>query len=273
MADPGVLADDYDLIGFDLDGVVYRGSDPVPGARETINELRLRGVRLGFVTNNAQRSPGEVADHLCRLGIDATTTDVVTSAQATARIMAADLGSGSEVLVLGTGALAAELEAVGLSVVSARSSATAAICIGHHLGLTWRDINEGCFAVHSGAAWYACNGDLNRPTPDGLAVGMGGMVKAMTEALIGQWPIMGGKPARALLDETLTRIGGSKPLFVGDRLDTDIEGANNAGWDSLFVLSGCHGLADLAQAPPIQHPTFIGDDISALLAPASPIQR
>ena len=263
------LVDAYDLVGFDLDGVVYRGAEAVPGARETIAELRRRGIRVGFVTNNAQRGPSVVATHLNELGIPCTPSDIVTSAQATARIMAEALPVGAEVLILGSQALSTEIAAVGLTPVGRRTSSTAAICVGYHPELTWCDLNEGCFAVQSGATWYACNDDLNRPSAEGLAIGMGGILKAMSEALPGLKPIMGGKPARPLLDETLIRLGGTRPLFVGDRLDTDIEGANNAGWDSLFVLTGSHTMADLAAAPPNQHPTYIGDDLSVLLsAPA-----
>ncbi|MDR0283707.1 MAG: HAD-IIA family hydrolase [Propionibacteriaceae bacterium] len=267
-----VLADEYDMVGFDLDGVVYRGPQAVPGAAETIAELRRRGIRVGFVTNNAQRSPAAVADHLSKLGIVCTPADVVTSSQATARIMGEALPPGAEVFVLGTGALANEIAYVGLVPVSVRSPQTAAICVGFDPGLRWGDLNEGCFAVEAGAAWYATNDDLNRPVPEGLAIGMGAILAAMTVALPGRTPTMGGKPARPLLDETRRRLGGTRPLFVGDRLDTDIEGANNAGWDSLFVLSGSHTLADLAAAPARQHPTYVGDDLRALIAPPHPYQ-
>jgi len=262
------LVDAYDMVGFDLDGVIYRGPVAVPYAPETIAELRRRGTRVGFVTNNAQRSPAVVSDHLNRLGIECTPADVVTSAQATAHVMAGELPTGAKVLVLGSQALADEIAAVGLEPVRSRVQAPVAICIGFDPDLTWGEVNEGCFAVQQGATWYATNDDLNRPTNEGLGVGMGAVLKAMSEALPGLVPTMGGKPARPLLDETLRRIGGVKPLFVGDRLDTDIEGANNAGWDSLFVLTGSHTLEDLAAAPVCQHPTYVGQDVGALLAPA-----
>ena len=263
-----VLADAYDLVGFDLDGVIYRGPVAVPYAVETIAELRRRGTKVGFVTNNAQRGPGAVADHLTSLGIACTPDDVVTSAQATARLMAAQLPPGAPILTLGSAALAAELMAVGLDPVRTRAANPVAICVGFDQDLRWADINEGCYAVQAGATWYATNDDMTRPTDEGTAIGMGAVLKAMSVVLPGLAPIMGGKPARALLDETVRRLGGTHPLFVGDRLDTDVEGAYNAGWDSLFVLSGAHTLADLAAAPPEQHPTYIGDDVRALLEPA-----
>jgi len=265
------LVDAYDMVGFDLDGVVYRGPDAVPGAPEVIAELRRKGIRVGFVTNNAQRGPSVVADHLTSLGIECTPDDVVTSAQATARIMAEALPAGAEVFVLGSEALAEEISLVGLTPTTGRTSSTAAICVGYNPPLRWEDLNQGCFAVQAGAVWYACNDDLNRPTESGIAIGMGGILKAMSEALPGLTPIMGGKPARPLLDETLRRLGGTKPLFVGDRLDTDIEGAYNAGWDSLFVLTGSHTLADLEKAPPHQRPTYVGQDLRALLNPPADI--
>jgi HAD superfamily hydrolase (TIGR01450 family) len=261
------LVDDYDLVGFDLDGVVYRGPNAVAHAVEVIRQLRQRGVRLGFVTNNAARAPVEVADHLNRLGIDCAAADVVTSAQATARIMGQAFPAGTEVFVLGTQALVAEIAAVGLTPVGTRSAQTAALCVGYNPGLSWADLNEGCFAVQAGAVWYATNDDLNRPDAAGLAIGIGGMLNAMREALPGRHPILGGKPARPLLDETRRRLGGSRPLFVGDRLDTDVAGAAAAGWDSLFVLTGSHTLADLAGAPAHWQPTHVGDDLRALLQP------
>jgi len=259
------LVDAYDMVGFDLDGVIYRGPDPVPYAAETIAELRRRGVRVGFVTNNAQRAPQAVADHLERLGIPCCIDDVITSAQATARIMAEALPRGAEVLIVGSQALADEITQVGLTPVWHRSASTAAIVLGFDATLTWEAFNQACYAVQHGAIYYACNDDLTRPTDQGIAVGMGGMLAAIRTALPDVDPIMGGKPARPLLDECRRRLGGTRPLFVGDRLDTDIEGAVNAGWDSLFVLSGAHTMLDLAVAPPHQHPTYIGEDLRALL--------
>jgi HAD superfamily hydrolase (TIGR01450 family) len=262
------LIDAYDAVGFDLDGVIYRGPNAVPGAAEAVAELRRGGLPLGFVTNNAQRSPAAVADHLNRLGIDATPADIVTSAQATARLMAVDLPAAAEVLVLGTEALAAELRTVGLTPVFHRSGRTAAIVVGFNPELRWEDFNQGCYAVEAGARWYACNDDQTRPTQEGIAIGMGGLLAAMTRALPGLTPTMAGKPHRPLLDETIRRLRATRLLFVGDRLDTDIEGAWRAGLDSLFVLSGSHGAGDLAAAGPEWRPTWLGWDVRALVEPA-----
>ena len=266
MTDGAALGTGFDAVGFDLDGVIYRGPVAVPGAPETLNELTRRGVRLGYVTNNASRPPGVIAEQLRGFGIDCGAEDIVTSAQATAHLMGEELLAGAEVLIVGSPALADEVSAVGLAPTFHRSAATAAIVVGFDPGLTWDDLNEGCYAVQAGAKYYACNDDLTRPTDQGIAIGMGAALLAMAQVL-DVTPTMGGKPARPLLDEAGRRLGAQRPLFVGDRLDTDIEGARNAGWASLFVLTGGHGMADLLAAPPTQRPDYVAADVTGLLKP------
>ncbi len=261
------LIDSYDAALFDLDGVVYLGPDPVPAAPATVAELRRIGVQVGFVTNNAARSCEAVAEHLRQIGIEATAPDVVTSAQASARLLAERLRPGAPVLVTGTEALAREVVDAGLRPVRSAADRPEAVLVGFDPDLTWTDLNEACYAVQSGALWFGCNPDLTRPTERGLAIGLGAMLGAMTVTLPGQQPILAGKPYRPLLDETVRRLGTQRPVFVGDRLDTDILGANRAGMDSLFVFTGSHGPQDLIQAPPDQRPTWVAADVSGLLAP------
>ncbi len=263
-----VVIDSYDTAVFDLDGVIYLGPVAVPGVADAITALRDRGVRVGFVTNNAARSPQEVADHLQELGIASEPDDIVTSAQAVARLMAARFSEGSPVLVAGTPALEAEIRAVGLTPVASSAEHPVAVVVGYAPQLRWADLNDACLAVQAGAIWYGSNADRTRPQPEGQAIGMGAMLDAMRVTMPGNEPILAGKPRRPLLDETLRRLGAKHPIFVGDRLDTDIEGAHVAGIDSLFVLSGSHGPEDLLAAPPEQRPTYVAADISGLLQPA-----
>jgi ribonucleotide monophosphatase NagD (HAD superfamily) len=169
--------------------------------------------------------------------------------------------------VAGTQALVAEIQAVGLTPVATSAEKPAAVVVGYAPQLTWADLNEACFAVQAGAVWYGCNPDRTRPQVEGQAIGLGAMLDAMRVTMPGLEPILAGKPRRPLLDETLRRIGAKHPIFVGDRLDTDIEGAHVAGIDSLFVLSGSHGSDDLLAAPPEQRPTYVAADISGLLHP------
>ncbi len=261
---PGVITA-YDAALFDLDGVVYRGPDAVPGAAEGIRGLRDLGIKVGFVTNNAARSPLVVARHLDDLGIPATADDVVTSAQAIAKLMAEALPRGAAVLVTGTDALRAEVRAAGLTPVKDAADRPVAVVVGFAPGLTWDDLNEAAYAVQNGAVWYGCNPDRTRPTDRGLAIGLGTMLDALGEVLPGKRPIMAGKPFRPLLDETVRRLGAQRPIFVGDRLDTDIEGANAVGMDSMLVLSGSHGPEDLLAAEPQRRPTYVAADLRGLL--------
>ena len=261
------VIDAYDTAVFDLDGVIYLGEVAVPGVAEAITALRERGVRVGFVTNNAARSPQVVADHLQDLGIDATPDDVVTSAQAVARLMSIRFAAGSPVLVAGTPALEAEIRAVGLTPVASSKDHPVAVVVGYAPQLRWSDLNDACFAVQAGAVWYGCNPDRTRPQVEGQAIGLGAMLDTMRVTMPEQEPILAGKPRRPLLDETLRRLGATHPIFVGDRLDTDIEGAHVVGIDSLFVLSGSHGSEDLLAAPPERRPTYMAADISGLLHP------
>ncbi len=261
------VIDGYDTALFDLDGVIYLGDAAIPGAASTIAALRERGVHVGFVTNNAARAPEVVANHLVELGIPAVPGDIVTSAQAVARLMADQLPDAATVLVVGSPALEAEVRDVGLVPVTSHTDHPAAVVVGFWPAMTWAEINEACFAVQEGAVWYGCNPDLTRPTQEGEAIGLGTMLNAMRVTMPGKEPILAGKPCRPLLDETLRRLGASRPIFVGDRLDTDIEGAHVVGIDSMFVLSGSHTEADLLGATPSLRPTYIAADISGLLAP------
>ncbi|WP_022909927.1 HAD-IIA family hydrolase [Aestuariimicrobium kwangyangense] len=261
------LIDDYDAALFDLDGVVYLGPQPVEGASEGIAALRERGVHVGFVTNNAARTPQHVVDHLVQLGIPADVADVVTSAQAVARLMADELPEGSLVLVTGTAALAAELTAVGLTTTQNWRDEPVAVVQGYDPDMTQARLDGACFAIQRGARWYASNTDATRPTDQGLVPGAGSQVASVRVAVEID-PVVAGKPCAPLMHETVTRLGAGRPIFVGDRLDTDIEGANGVDMESLFVFTGAHGKADLAGADVHHRPTHIGHDLRALLAPA-----
>lgn len=261
------LIDSYDAALFDLDGVIYLGDQAIPGVVTTIVTLRKLGIKVGFVTNNAARSPYEVAQHLRELGIDVEEKDIVTSAQAVARLMANSLPEGATVLVAGTKALRAEIEAVGLKVVASSTDRPAAVVVGFAPQLTWSELNDACFAIQAGAVWFGCNPDRTRPLLEGEAIGLGTILDAMRETMPEKEPILAGKPCRPLLDETLRRLGALHPIFVGDRLDTDIEGATAVGIDSLFVLSGSHGREELLAAPSERRPTYVAADISGLLLP------
>ena len=260
------LVDAYDAALFDLDGVIYIGKDPVPEAPAAVAALRERGVRLGFVTNNASRSPRTVADHLSRIGMPADERDVVTSAQAMARVMARELPAGSRVFVVGTSALADEVELVGLEPVGPDDDPVAMVQ-GYDPQLTIPTIETACYCIQRGLRWYATNLDISIPRPRGIVPGVGSYVNLMAAACGCRPYAVAGKPFPALIETTVERLETHTPIFVGDRLDTDIEGAHNSQLDSLFVLSGVHGKADLVAAAPRQRPTYLAASVAGLLEP------
>ena len=239
---------------------------PYPEPREGIADLRARETRVGFVTNNAARPPHAVAEHLRELGIEARDADVVTSAQAAAHLLWARFGPGARVLAVGGAGVWEALDEVGLIGVGSADDQPVAIIQGWGGDLTWNQLNEAAIAVHRGAYWVATNTDPTRPTDRGIVPGNGAAVAAVTMA-VGRDPEVAGKPYRPLMDETVQRLGAAHPIFVGDRLDTDIAGAHAAGLDSMLVFTGAHQPADLLAADQISRPTHLGYDLRALLAP------
>jgi len=266
MNTTAAVIDSYDAVLFDLDGVIYLGPIAVPGAAEGIAELHDRGTKIGFVTNNAARPPVAVADHLVELGIPATAADVVTSAQAAAHLLINRFGAGARILAVGGEGVTVALSEAGLVPVHSADDHPVAVIQGYGFDLKWQELNEAAIAIHNGAHWVATNIDPTRPTERGLVPGNGAAVAAVQMAVESQ-PEVAGKPYRPLLDDTVDRLGADHPLFVGDRLDTDVAGAVNAGLDSMLVLSGSHRAEQLISAIPGERPTFVGDDLRALLQP------
>lgn len=255
----------YGLAMLDLDGVVYVGRDAVPGAAEHLRATRAAGMRTAFITNNAARTPETVAAHLTELGVPAERADVVTSAQAAAHLLLERFGTGARVVLLGGEGLETALNEAGLVPVSAEDDAVAVVS-GFGPEVLWRDIMRVAVRVREGLPWLASNADLSIPTEFGVAPGHGVLVETVAR-FAGVTPVVAGKPERPLLDETVRRVGGHRPLMVGDRLDTDIAGARNAELDSLLVMTGVTGAGELVAAHPEQRPSYVAADLGGLLTP------
>ncbi|MBC6471343.1 HAD-IIA family hydrolase [Actinomadura alba] len=267
------LSEAYDVALLDLDGVVYVGHRPVPGAADALGKARAAGQRLAFVTNNAFRTPGAVADLLTRLGVPAAPDDVVTSAQAAARLLAERLPAGSPVLVVGGMGLRHALHGQGLRPVSTAADRPAAVVQGYDPNLSYGLIAEGAQAVSDGALFLASNGDLTIPGESGPPrPGNGALIQVIRTAT-GVDPIITGKPERPLHREAVMRTGAERPLVVGDRLDTDIEGAHNGGADSLLVLTGVTDALAAVTAVPEHRPTYLAADLSGLLTSHPEVRR
>jgi glycerol 3-phosphatase-2 len=266
------LAAAYDAGLLDLDGVVYRGQEPLPGAPAAVVAARAAGMRVGFVTNNATRTPERVAEHLRALGIDARPADVVTAPQAAVRLLRERVAPGSRVLVVGAEGLLEPVAAAGFAVVRSATERPQAVVQGLAPGITYDDLAEVALALRGGIPWVATNLDATLPTERGLQPGNGAYV-ALLRTATGREPDVAGKPFPALFEESVTRLAARRALVVGDRLDTDVAGAVAAGCDSLHVLSGAHRPADLAAAPPGMRPTYLGAGLAALLRPAPAVER
>lgn len=269
-ASPEVLAALHDVALLDLDGVVYVGADAVAGAVEGLAAARALGMRLAFVTNNASRPPEEVAAHLVDLGIPANATEVVTSAQAGADLLALRVQAGAKVLAVGGPGVALALERAGLDAVRAdepQSAEVRAVLQGFGRDVSWRDLAAAALAVQGGAAWIVTNPDLTLPVPGGRAPGNGSLARVV-EIAAGRPPDdVAGKPHPALMRASIQRTGAASPLVVGDRLDTDIEGAVRVGVPSLLVLTGVTDIVDVLTADPHERPDYVGADLSALVMP------
>ncbi|MFJ3965909.1 HAD hydrolase-like protein [Streptomyces sp. NPDC090036] len=256
----------YDTALLDLDGVVYAGGEAIAHAVESLAAARADGMHLAYVTNNALRTPDAVAEHLGELGIPTEAGEVITSAQAVARLIAEQVEPGSKVLVIGGEGLRVALRERGLVPVdSAEEEDLAAVVQGYGgPDLPWGRFAEASYAINRGVPWFASNTDLTIPGARGIAPGNGAAVEVVRIAT-GAEPQVAGKPLPPMHRETVLRTGAVRPLVVGDRLDTDIEGAFNGEVDSLLVLTGVTDAEQLLRAEPRHRPTYVDRDLRGLL--------
>jgi glycerol-1-phosphatase len=264
------LTEEYDVALLDLDGVVYVGPDAVPGVPAALAGARRAGMRLGFVTNNAARTPEDVAVHLTELEVPAEPDDVITSSQAAATVVAGLFESGARILAVGGPGVAAALSAAGLEVVTTAEDQPVAVVQGYGKEVGWAELAEAVVAVRNGAQHVATNTDATIPSPRGRLPGNGAMV-GVVSAVTGEAPLVTGKPDPAMHAECVRRTGARNPLVVGDRLDTDIEGARRAGAASLLVLSGVTDPGTLLTAGPQHRPDLLARDAAGLLSAHPPV--
>lgn len=256
----------FDALLADLDGVVYAGPHAIPGAVESLKQLSGLGVGLGYVTNNASRSPAQVAAHLRELGAPADDDQVVSSSQAAAELLASRLAPGSRVLITGSPALAQEIELVGLVPVYSQDQEPVAVVQGFNPEIGWKHLAEAAYVVAAGALWVATNTDMSIPQARGIAPGNGTLVGAVTAAT-GKTPLVAGKPEAPLFHSAAKRLGAERPLVVGDRLDTDILGGNNAGFATVAVLTGVDTRETILAARAAERPDYIIGSLTDLHRP------
>jgi len=252
----------FDALLVDLDGVVHLGDQPIPRAAAAIAAARAAGVRVAFVTNNASRTPAEVARSLTGYGVEATAPDVVTSSVVAARVLAERLPAGAAVLVVGGNGLRGPLAEAGLVPVD-KADGAVAVVQGWAPEVGWAQLAEAAVALRAGCPWLATNLDRTLPSPRGPLPGNGSLVAALATATGCEAESI-GKPKPAMFTGAAAAISAQRPLVVGDRLDTDIAGARTAGYRSLAVLTGVSSPRDLLAAAPDARPDYLGRDLDAL---------
>jgi glycerol 3-phosphatase-2 len=262
--------DGVDVLLADLDGVVYTGPDALPYAVESINRAQ-ESLRVGYLTNNASRTDATVAAHLTELGLTVAAEDVVTSPQAAMVLLAGLVPAGSNILVVGGDGLVDELKKAGFLVTRSADDLPAAVVQGFAPEVGWTQLAEAAFALQGrpGAdeiPWVATNTDWTIPQARGIAPGNGTLVSAVHTA-IGRLPIVAGKPERAIFDAAVARFDAANPLFIGDRLDTDILGANRAGMPSALVMTGIDRAKQVLAAPVDSRPSYLLGDLRELFDP------
>lgn len=250
------LIDGFDGVLADLDGVVYTGPRAIDGATDALDRLAQEGKSLAYVTNNASRSPEEVAVHLRELGAPATAEQVFGSALAGAELLAGKVPAGASVLVVGSQVLADSVRAQGLVVVPPSDDRPDAVIQGFSPDLGWKDLAEAAYAITAGAIWVATNMDMTLPQERGFAPGNGSLVAAVAAAT-GQLPLVAGKPEAALFETAANHSGVERTLVVGDRLDTDILGGNRAGMATVLVLTGVDSARTALAARLDERPNYL----------------
>lgn len=259
------LVDRYDALIVDLDGVVYRG-DPAVG--HAVESLSAAGIPIQFATNNASRPPMAVGNHLRRLGLPIGDSSVATSSQAAAWVLTRHLQPGARVLAIGGAGVSDALRERGFEPVTSAVDHPAAVVQGYGPAVTAEDLAQAAYAVQGGALWLATNTDRTLPTASGFAPGNGALVLAVGAAVGRRPDLVAGKPDEPLYLLCADRLAVEprRILAIGDRLETDIQGATAAGMDSLLVLTGVHGVQDAVAARAEARPTWIAPDLRALLA-------
>jgi len=261
-----------DVVFADLDGVVYAGSRALPHAVDSLTRAAADGRRLGYITNNASRTDADVAAQLRDLGLEQTAPeDIVTSPQAAVRLLRTKVEPPATILVIGGEGLTTEVARAGYIVTDSADAAPAAVLQGFSPDISWTQLAEAAYALKDpeedgGIPWIATNTDWTLPQARGIAPGNGTLVSAVHTA-VGRLATVAGKPEPAIFHEAVARFGADRPLFLGDRLDTDIAGAQAAGIPSALVLTGVDRPKHVLAAPSTSRPTYILEDLRQLFDP------
>lgn len=258
------IASAYDHVLLDLDGCVWIGDEPVPGAPEALAALRGAGKGIAFITNDPRHAPEDHVRKLWRLGFQASLTEVVTVGAAVQFLLAGDPRSRTA-YVVGSRAMIEHVDAAGLRVVNGTERAAHAevVIVAGHGGFDYDELRTAVQAVLRGAELVGTTRDATFPMPDGPWPGTGAILAAVEAGAGKRADLIVGKPEPAMYEAALDRLGPGRVLAIGDRLDMDVAGAQRAGLDSALVLTGAstHEEALSSESPP----THVARSVTHLL--------
>jgi HAD superfamily hydrolase (TIGR01450 family) len=257
---------EFDVLLADLDGVVYEGTRAIVGAPEAISQLSKAGVPIGYVTNNSSRRPEAIADQLAGFGVQVSPDDIIGSGKTGVELLATLIPAGSKVLVVGGEGLRARVLEGGFELVASSDEKPAGVIQGFAPDVAWRDLAEAAYSIQNGAKWVATNQDWTLPQEKGMAPGNGTLVSAVHTA-VGELPLVAGKPESAIFHAAVKHFAAKSPLFIGDRIDTDITGANRAGISSVLVMTGVSTRKEVLGIKAEGRPNFIIGSMTELLQP------
>jgi len=251
----------------DMDGVLWRGDDPMPGLRRFFAFLREHDIAFNLATNNASRTPDQYAEKLADFGVDVGVESILTSALVVAAYLNDVAPAGAQIYTIGEDGLHQALEEQGFVLIDdGRSSHSEAdyVVVGWDRDLSWEKLSTAAFFIHRGAGFVGTNPDVTFPSEWGPAPGTGATLAAV-EAATGLSPIVTGKPESRMYEEALRRMDAApeNTAMVGDRIDTDIAGAENMGLTTVLTLSGISTLEDVEAST--TKPDLVCDDIEDLL--------
>jgi HAD superfamily hydrolase (TIGR01450 family) len=259
------VLDKFETLLLDLDGVIYEGNRAIVDSVESISELRANGIQIGYITNNASRTSEAIAKQLKSFGLELSVDDVITSAQAGVGLLKQIVPAGSKVLVVGGEGLRSNVSLAGFEIVESSKDLPSAVIQGFDPLVGWKHLAEASYAIQNGAKWVATNQDWTIPREEGLAPGNGTLVSAVHTA-VGELPVVAGKPEKAIFETALSRFGTTSAIYIGDRLDTDVLGANRAGLGSALVMTGVTTRKELLAAKADSRPSYILGTLKDLLA-------
>lgn len=254
----------YDTLLCDLDGVIYEGTDAIFDSVETVNAIISKGIPVGYVTNNSSRRPETIAAQLAGFGIQTAPENIIGSAKTGVDILATLIPAGAKVLVVGGEGLRSRVVEAGFELVKSSDENPAGVIQGFDPSVAWNDLAEASYSISNGAKWVATNQDWTIPREKGIAPGNGTLVSAVHTA-VGQLPIVAGKPEPAIFNTAVEHFGAELAMFVGDRIDTDIRGANRSGISSVLVMTGISTRKEVLGVKAEDRPTYIIETMAELL--------